>query len=443
MNMRLQTQVKAAAIPAQSFTPVPTGLLQRKCACGGSPGLIGECVACMGKRLQHASFVPEGRRTEGEGSVRSVVHDVLRSPGQPLDAATRAFMEARFGHDFGRVRVHTDAQAAESAQAVNALAYTAGRDIVFGAGQYTPHTSRGRHLLAHELAHTVQQGAATPALGHLQVTAPTDATEQEADALAQTALQGNVKATTQRAPLAIARQAPTQTQPQAAPTAPTPAPTAFAGEDPTLRARRLAVIAAAGNAIQRLRGALAGGFIWPFVETVTPNGVDHAPFYGQPTPETAASREARLRELIADLIRLSIELESAPIPAAWLAPNAQFSGGSIGIHAATQTEQDTLMFYTHRSAALGRDMNRTFLSGYYINAAPLPNRQMAPVPIRSGVGLGIYIVVEDPDNAPLVYRRLTSREGWNTRGVIMEVWSDDSGYYYPYQGRKVYLPGRP
>src|SRR5512143_3677565 len=70
--------------------------------------------------------------------VPSIVHDVLRSPGRPLDANTRAFMEPRFGHDFSGVRVHTDAQAAESARAVNALAYTGGGDVELGAGQYAP-----------------------------------------------------------------------------------------------------------------------------------------------------------------------------------------------------------------------------------------------------------------------------------------------------------------
>ena len=91
-------------------------------------------------------------------SVPPVVHDVLNSGGgQPLDATTRAFMEPRFGHDFSRVRVHTDERAAESARAVNALAYTVGRDIVFGAGQFASGMDAGRRLVAHELAHVVQQ----------------------------------------------------------------------------------------------------------------------------------------------------------------------------------------------------------------------------------------------------------------------------------------------
>jgi hypothetical protein len=85
------------------------------------------------------------------------VGEVLRSPGQPLGDATREFMEPRFGHDFSGVRVHTDANAAESARSVNALAYTVGQGIYFGAGEYRPESLEGKRLLAHELAHTVQQ----------------------------------------------------------------------------------------------------------------------------------------------------------------------------------------------------------------------------------------------------------------------------------------------
>src|SRR5439155_15454735 len=82
-----------------------------------------------------------------------------RGRGQPLPTSVRAFFEPRFEHDFSQVRVHTDAHAAESAQAVQALAYTVGSDIVFGAGQYAPATTAGQRLLAHELTHVVQQGA--------------------------------------------------------------------------------------------------------------------------------------------------------------------------------------------------------------------------------------------------------------------------------------------
>jgi len=95
------------------------------------------------------------------GSVRSTVVDgyvdSIRGGGQPLPNQTRTSMSALFGYDFSGVRVHSDSRAAESATSMNALAYTVGKNIVFGNGQYAPHTQEGRRLLAHELTHVVQQ----------------------------------------------------------------------------------------------------------------------------------------------------------------------------------------------------------------------------------------------------------------------------------------------
>lgn len=93
-------------------------------------------------------------------------------------------MEPCFGRDFSRVRVHTDAKAAESARAVNALAYTVGHDLVFDAGQYAPQTMEGRRLIAHELTHAVQQGPAT-ARYPLEIGQPGDSFEREADVIAE------------------------------------------------------------------------------------------------------------------------------------------------------------------------------------------------------------------------------------------------------------------
>lgn len=86
-----------------------------------------------------------------------IVGDVLRSAGRSLEPSTRVFMEERFGHDFSKVRVHSDPLAAHSASAINARAYTVGSQIVFGAGRYDNASVEGRRLLAHELAHVVQQ----------------------------------------------------------------------------------------------------------------------------------------------------------------------------------------------------------------------------------------------------------------------------------------------
>lgn len=99
-------------------------------------------------------------------------------PGRPLDAATRVFFEPRFGQDFSHVRVHTDARAAESARSVNALAYTVGRDVVFGEGHYAPGTSVGRRLLAHELTHVVQQQGRLGAIQRQPAAAPAKASPE-------------------------------------------------------------------------------------------------------------------------------------------------------------------------------------------------------------------------------------------------------------------------
>jgi uncharacterized protein DUF4157 len=179
---RLRTKVKVA--PALSFPPVRGTLLQRKCVCGGTPGPTGECEGCRKKRLQRKIGNPESE-IRNDCSVPPIVHEVLRSPGRPLDATTRAFMEPRFGHDFSNVRVHTDADAAESARAVNALAYTVGRNIVFGAGQYAAGTNAGQRLLAHELTHAIQQDNAGSFDDHLAVGSVTNRHESEAERIAQ------------------------------------------------------------------------------------------------------------------------------------------------------------------------------------------------------------------------------------------------------------------
>jgi Domain of unknown function (DUF4157) len=90
-------------------------------------------------------------------SVAEAAVGKLKGGGEPLPESTRAFFEPRFGYDFNHVRIHTDAQAAESAAALQAVAYTIGSHIVFQAGRYEPQTSAGRSLLAHELTHVVQQ----------------------------------------------------------------------------------------------------------------------------------------------------------------------------------------------------------------------------------------------------------------------------------------------
>jgi peptidoglycan hydrolase-like protein with peptidoglycan-binding domain len=147
--MRMPEPVPATTHEATAAIPA----LQRKCSCGGV------CDKCSEEQEEPLRVQRSGGSPVGPTEAPPIVHETLRSPGQPLDVATRAFMESRFGQDFSHVRVHTGAAAAASARAVGALAYTLGTDVVFNAGTYAPQTSEGRSLLAHELTHVVQQRA--------------------------------------------------------------------------------------------------------------------------------------------------------------------------------------------------------------------------------------------------------------------------------------------
>ena len=229
---------KPAAAPATS-----TALLQRKCDCGNHTAAGGECEKCAKEKrtaqakrasggsndpLEHeADRIADGvlasvteprighdfsgvrvRPVAGDGRPQRKASGTMTefSPshlpdggGHPIDLPLRRFMEARFDHDFGGVRLHTDARAASSAKAANALAYTAGQDIVFGPGSYAPDTPHGLHLLAHELTHVVQQSngptgqqfhrrANQPEADQVVMEPETSPAELEADRFASAAL---------------------------------------------------------------------------------------------------------------------------------------------------------------------------------------------------------------------------------------------------------------
>ena len=187
-------------------------ILQRKCACGGGAmSSTDECEECSRKKYlglqtklrinepgdvyeQEADRVAEqvlakpahsdvgsaqpriqryaGLSNGQIGAAPPSVDRALVSPGWPLEPALRRDMEQRFGHDFSRVSVHSGAMAEQSAQHVDASAYTVGHDIVFGAGQFAPGTLEGRRLIAHELTHVVQQGGAAHTVQRAPIVAP-------------------------------------------------------------------------------------------------------------------------------------------------------------------------------------------------------------------------------------------------------------------------------
>jgi hypothetical protein len=156
---------EADEVAGRVVSAAPESHLQRaSCACGGT------CSKCGGgdaarERLQTKSV---GHGEVEHAGATPVLGDVLRSTGEQLDTSTRSLMESRLGHDFGGVRVHTDARAAEAAESYNSRAFTLGRDVVFGAGQYAPKTSAGLKLLAHELTHVVQQSGGAGAHSVIQ-----------------------------------------------------------------------------------------------------------------------------------------------------------------------------------------------------------------------------------------------------------------------------------
>jgi hypothetical protein len=128
----------------------------QRCPCGGETADGEECTEC---REGHTAVQ---RQPAGSGATDpSVVHEVLRSAGQPLDPAVRADLEGHLRHDFSNVRVHHGGRASESARMLNARAYTAGSHVVFDDGEFRPGSSSGRALLAHELTHVVQQSSAS------------------------------------------------------------------------------------------------------------------------------------------------------------------------------------------------------------------------------------------------------------------------------------------
>ncbi len=182
---RPTTQVVQRAVAAQSpragshetaATPqveVAPATLWR---CGGRDCGAGECEHDENKLHRHASG-------PGPDYAPGIVHEVLRTSGAPLPTGVRGTMEQHLGHDFADVRIHTDAAAGRSATAVNALAYTVGRHVVFGAGHYDPASASGQRLLRHELSHAADAGpGAAPPSGSLRVSSPQDAQEQRAQA---------------------------------------------------------------------------------------------------------------------------------------------------------------------------------------------------------------------------------------------------------------------
>jgi hypothetical protein len=188
----------ARAAPAREATGEATSAREA----GGPPGSLGPAAVRQLQRSVGNAAVASVLGTEKPEE--SPVKDVVRSAGTPLDRDTRSLMEARLGHDFSDVHVHTDTAAAASAKSVQAQAYTVDNHIVFGEGRYQPGSPETTRTLAHELTHVVQQRNGpvdgTPAAGGIRISDPSDRFEQEAERSADAAVAAGP------APAAVQRQ---------------------------------------------------------------------------------------------------------------------------------------------------------------------------------------------------------------------------------------------
>jgi hypothetical protein len=373
----------------------------------------------------------------------AIVHQVLGSPGQPLDARSREFFEPRFGRDFSDVRIHVDSTASESARDINAFGYTVGRHVVFAEGQYSPETTSGRRLLAHELAHAVQQAPRTMTeLATAGASARTQSAQPDSGSGRLTA--GVVR----RQENPRRRWDPKRhisvgigiIQPVAA--------SCITGTDAT------GVTQACGNFSGR-----------PFGEYTCEDGATYVsvcpfPCVGQPlnlAPYFWVDDTLRKRPQPFDPPNLSATIVFYPDAGD---PDVVIRETSTGKYVAPGAPLETgfgdFSFYSPDSP--GRLMVSLAIAdpssgevAVYSESIPVINCPLVatepePEPAKpatppKGRQTRFNIEVQDPDNAPLVYEFVGPNTPLEGPGGFFPVWQDATGaYYYLNNGRRVYLP---
>ncbi|UCV17573.1 eCIS core domain-containing protein [Ferribacterium limneticum] len=173
----MATMTAAPQAERQTKTPAKGRTLLRKCACGGSKQTDDDQRKSLLLQRKAQSQIDDEHAP-------AVVEQALRSGGEALPDEVREHFESSFGHSFSQVRIHTDGLAARSARAVGARAFTVGSDIVFNSSEFQPNSPSGRHLIAHELTHVVQQSAMPANGGALKIGRTDSGFEREADRIA-------------------------------------------------------------------------------------------------------------------------------------------------------------------------------------------------------------------------------------------------------------------
>jgi hypothetical protein len=389
------------------------GQLSRKCAC---------------KEDEEPKILQPKAVGQVANQVPPTVHQVLRSPGQPLDSTTREFFEPRFRRDFSDVRIHTDAAASNSAHSINALGYTVGRHVVLADGQYSPETSSGRGLLAHELAHVVQQG-------------PRPASELAAPAVTA----------------GVVRRKPNRWQEPWDPEVISagvgvPKPDGFAC---------IADTDTSGS--ERAWGNFAGK---PFEEVIEVGGARFAsvcpfPCVGQPLnlrPMFWVDATHRPRPQPFDPPNLSVVVFFYPdagdpdvviketSKGQYVEPGAPLDNSFGDLTFFTPDSPGNLMVSvgiadpTSGAVAVHSESIRVIRCPPTIATEPEPEVAEPEKPAK-GRQTRFNIEVQDPDNAPQVYQLIDANTPLEGPGGFFPVWQDQSGaYYYLNNGRRVDLP---
>ncbi len=365
------------------------------------------------------------------------VEDVMSSAGVPLDTATRTYMESHLGYDFSHVRIHADQHAAESAEAINALAYTVGHHIAFAPGRYIPQTSKGKNLVAHELVHVLQQGGSmSPAGGKLDLTDPFGAEEREAEDVVEAATEGKPLAPIQRSAARIARQTGQEAEP------------VISDEIREMMIREF--IIKNKDAVRRSLTPLIDALedeasreeprLWPY-ETRTEKGITVAGAFPE---ETVEERRSRLEELADDLLSLSIKLRNEPLPSAWLGPEIHQGEGNV--HIMPDEGGTATRLYGHHAEELGRDHLTTIRNYHYILSFSRKPEEQVKETECNPEPTDLFIIVPDPLNSPDDFTYAGSESTWGT--AVTPVYKDvcDVGaigglpyFYYRRNGERWYV----
>jgi len=521
---------------AAAVMRMPAPAVQRKCAACSAGGAT--CPHCEEEEARVQRKV-EGVRHAGEVSADFASR--LRG-GAPLDRASRAFFEPRFGHSFGNVRVHTGPEADAAARSIHARAFTLGRNVAFAVGEYDPQSERGRSLLAHELVHVVQQAGTPRGVFRQPAAVPAPLTRaQFDDTLKRRFAVADIRTGT-REEQANSLNLPPEDLPNWRPWAPDDPSTTYASilegfenfaasfggtpnvreivffrtryriersasgrvvvEDETAGAHfshgKLVLFQLAEDrwkALPIARSNTTG--MYPPVSGLGVQGPGSSP--GAPTPQPTTEENAR-RVVIHELGHGLEEAATGPIhnaldpmmlsaymfEAGWtegtppqlydvgvpevrnalrfgVAPPEQYrieqdrwnspnwveqpvSGYMVGEGPKEDFAEAVMVYVENPSLLQSRSPRRYKFLDHRKNvwqSRLLQPRPTTPGQKSSDIPIGIYLIVEDPDNAPLIYHRLTPYQGLRDRGEIVEVWHDSGGYYYLYRGRRIPLPERP